>query len=90
MEVEPLNEEDLEDGLSEQVLPKKNHEYMRERSVSFMLELTRRYLVFVYRKRGFWLQLLISGRCNYVASLTPVCVASEIMMLKGAYIIFGS
>ena len=34
MEVEPLNEEDLEDGLSEQVLPKKNHEYMRERSVS--------------------------------------------------------
>ena len=33
VEVEPLNEEDLEDGLSEQVLPKKNHEYMRERSV---------------------------------------------------------
>jgi len=32
VEVEPLNEEDLEDGLSEQVLPKKNHEYMRERS----------------------------------------------------------
>ncbi|XP_043210134.1 protein no-on-transient A-like isoform X1 [Amphibalanus amphitrite] len=33
VEVEPMNEEDLEDGLSEQVLPKKNHEYMRERSV---------------------------------------------------------